>query len=319
MSNYILQLAGSAAPVAVYTKKGDRNYPIGFEIYDGKDPYDLTGCTVLINLTKPDEHTYIGIANIKNEAAGSVDVFLDNERQMTAAEGEGTLELVIIRGGLRRGTANARWIVQEALGSELVSGTVIDGVDTIIENAVSAANTAEQAAQDVAQAISAAEESAEAAARSASEARAIVLGEVFDLIYPVGSIVQYTDASINPNELFIGSTWERIQGRFLFAADTNHATGTEGGAETVTLTTANMPAHRHYTINMGAAQEGVSPTYQNTVARYDRQTTSWEDCHYQLNGRTDDANGGRTSATGSGTPHDNMPPYMAICIWERTA
>lgn len=318
MSNYILQLAGSAAPVAVYTKKGDRNYAIGFEIYDGKDPYDLTGCTVLINLEKPDGHTYVGIAEKVAETAGVVNVTLDNERQMTAAEGEGTLELVIISGGLRRGTANARWIVQEAPGSELVSGTVIDGIATLAENIASSVGEARQEAQNAAQACSAAEESAEAAARSASEASVIALGDVFDLIYPVGSIVQYTDASIDPSTL-LGGRWQRIQGRFLFAADTNHAAGTEGGAETVTLTTVNMPAHRHYTINLGAAQEGVSPTYQNTVARYDRQTTSWEDCHYQLNGRTDDANGGRTSATGSGTPHDNMPPYLAICIWVRTA
>lgn len=316
MSNYILQLAGSAAPVTVYTKKGDRNYPIGFEIYDGKDPYDLTGCTVLINLTKPDEHTYIGIANIKNEAAGSVDVFLDNERQMTAAEGEGTLELVIIRGGLRRGTANARWIVQEALGSELVSGTVIDGVDTIIENAVSAANTAEQAAQDVAQAISAAEESAEAAAQSASEARSIALGNIFDIIYPVGSIVQYTDASIDPNTL-LGGTWQRIQGRFLFAADSSHAIGSEGGSETQTLTTANLPRHMHYTIRM--AQGETSPDYLHTVARSDFEHSNWDNARYQLYGVDAEANSGKSSYVGSGTAHNNMPPYLAICIWQRTA
>lgn len=316
MSNYILQLAGSAAPVAVYTKKGDRNYPIGFEIYDGKDPYDLTGCTVLINLTKPDEHTYIGIANIKNEAAGSVDVFLDNERQMTAAEGEGTLELVIIRGGLRRGTANARWIVQEALGSELVSGTVIDGIDTIIENAVSAANTAEQAAQDVAQAISAAEESAEAAAQSASEARSIALGNILDIIYPVGSIVQYTDASIDPNTL-LGGTWRRIQGRFLFAADSNHSVGTNGGSETVTLTASNIPAHRH--LVMSASTANAVPNGSNTLARYDRSFGSRTGEYYNLNANSDEAIWGRSSATGGGTAHNNMPPYTAICIWKRTA
>ena len=316
MSNYILQLAGSAAPVAVYTKKGDRNYPIGFEIYDGKDPYDLTGCTVLINLTKPDEHTYIGIANIKNEAAGSVDVFLDNERQMTAAEGEGTLELVIIRGGLRRGTANARWIVQEAPGSELVSGTVIDGVDTIIENAVSAANTAEQAAQDVAQAISAAEESAEAAAQSASKARSIALGDIFDIIYPVGSIVQYADASIDPNTL-IGGTWERIQGKFLFGADSSHAIGSEGGSEAVELTTANLPAHRHFILSTYGATESFAIT--STLARYDRSYGQTENEHYTLMATSREANGGRTSVTGSGTAHNNMPPYLAVCIWQRTA
>lgn len=316
MSNYILQLAGSAAP-AVYTKKGDRNYAIGFEIYDGKDPYDLTGCTVLINLTKPDEHTYIGIANIKNEAAGIVDVFLDNERQMTAAEGEGTLELVIIRGGLRRGTANARWIVQETPGSELVSGTVIDGVDTIIENAVSAANTAKQAAQDVAQAILAAEESAEAAAQSASEARSIALENIFDIIYPVGSIVQYADASIDPNKL-LGGRWQRIQGKFLFGADSSHAIGSEGGSETQTLTIANLPRHMHYTIRLGTEGE-TSPDYLHTVARSDFKNSPWENARYQLYGVDAEANAGKSSYVGNGTAHNNMPPYLTVYIWKRTA
>lgn len=316
MSNYILQLAGSAAPVAVYTKKGDRNYAIGFEIYDGKDPYDLTGCTVLINLEKADGHTYVGIAEKVAETAGVVNVTLDNERQMTAAEGEGTLELVIIRGGLRRGTANARWIVQEAPGSELVSGTVIDGVDTIIENAVSAANTAEQAAQAVAQAISAAEESAEAAAQSASKARIVALEDIFDIIYPVGSIVQYTDASIDPNTL-LGGTWERIQGRFLFAADSSHTIGSEGGSETQTLTISNLPRHMHYVIRM--ANGTTSPDYLHTVARTDREHSQWSDCHYQLYGVDQEANAGRSSYAGDGTAHNNMPPYLAICIWKRTA
>ena len=318
MSNYIIQLAGSAAPVAVYTKKGDRNYAIGFEIYDGKDPYDLTGCTVLINLDKPDGHTYIGVAVVVEETAGRVDVRLDNERQMTAAEGEGTLELVIINDGLRRGTANVRWIVQESPGSELVSGTVIDGISVLADEVAANVNRTTQAAEGAARALSAAEESARAAANSAAEARGIVLGDVLDIIYAVGSIVQYADASIDPNVL-LGGTWERIQGRFLFAADDEHAVGTEGGAETVTLTWDNMPPHRHNTINMGAAQSGVSPTYANSVARYDRTTSSWSDCHYQLNGRTDEPNGGRSSVAGAGTPHNNMPPYLAICIWQRTA
>lgn len=316
MSNYILQLASQAAPVAVYTKKGDRNYAIGFEIYDGKDPYDLTGCTVLINLEKADGHTYVGIAEKVAETAGVVNVTLDNERQMTAAEGEGTLELVIISGGLRRGTANARWIVQEAPGSRLVSGTVIDGIATLAENVASSADEVRHKAQNAAQACLAAEESAAAAARSVSEARAIVFGEVLDIIYPVGSIVQYTDASIDPNTL-LGGTWERIQGRFLFAADLSHTIGSEGGSETQTLTISNLPRHMHYVIRM--ANGTTSPDYLHTVARTDREHSQWSDCHYQLYGVDQEANSGRSSYAGDGTAHNNMPPYLAICIWKRTA
>ena len=317
MNNYKLNLAGSAATVAVYTKQGDRLYSIGFEIYDGPDPYDLTGCTVLVNLEKPDSQTYIGIAQVVNAAAGLVNVTLDSERQMTAAAGEGLLELVIIQGGMSQATANARWIVQESPGNDIVSGSVVaEEITLLAEEVASAVSTAEQAAQDASQALAEAEAAAESAAASASAASAIRLEEILDLMYPVGSIVQYTDSSIDPGTL-LGGTWVRIQGKFLFAADNNHAIGTTGGEESVTLTTGNLPAHRHRVMN--DKQANAVPTSSNTMARYDRSFGAREDEYYQLNANSNEANWGRTSATGGGTAHNNMPPYIAVYIWERTA
>lgn len=316
MNNYILYIASSAATTAVYTKQGDRLYSIGFEIYDGPDPYDLTGCTVIVNLEKPDNQTYVGIAQVVDASTGKVNVTLDAERQMTAAAGEGLLELVIIKNGMGQGTANARWIVQESPGSDVASGSVIEGIVELAEDVVSSVSAAAQSAQDAATALAEAEESAESAAASAAEARGIALGNILDLIYPVGSIVQYTDASIDPGTL-LGGTWTRIQGKFLFAADSGHAIGTTGGSETVTLMTANLPAHRHLVMNDKAAN--AVPTGSNTMARYDRSFGVREGEYYQLNANKNEANWGRTSATGNGTPHDNMPPYVAVYIWKRTA
>jgi len=43
-----------------------------------------------------------------------------------------------------------------------------------------------------------------------------------------------------------GTTWERIQDRYLVAASSSsHIVGSTGGSSTVTLTTDNLPSHSH--------------------------------------------------------------------------
>ena len=76
--------------------------------------------------------------------------------------------------------------------------------------------------------------------------------KIFDplTVYPVGAI--YLSASaVSPAQLF-GGVWERIQGKFLLAADSTHEAGSEGGAETHhhstgghALTTEELPSHAH--------------------------------------------------------------------------
>ena len=309
MGRYILNTATGTASPAVYVKQNDKGYAIDFEIRNGSEVFDLTGCIVLFNLLKPDNNEYIGIGEVTSSVDGFASIRLDSNRQMTAAAGEGTLELVIIQGSEVRGTANARFIVQESPTSSTISGTVIEGIAALAADVASAVSSAELSASSAAQA-------AQAAIAAQEEAEAIAMGDIRNIIFPVGSIVQYASASIDPNTL-IGGTWERIQGRFLFAADESHAIGTTGGSETVALTTAQMPRHNHFVINMSKGT--TSPDYQHTVARYDRENTSWDDCHYQLNGNSNDANGGKSSFTGSGAAHDNMPPYLTVYMWKRTA
>ena len=66
---------------------------------------------------------------------------------------------------------------------------------------------------------------------------------LLDRTYPVGSIYM-TVNNANPATLF-GGTWERIQGKFLLGASSGHAAGSTGGAESVTLTQTQLPAHTH--------------------------------------------------------------------------
>ena len=67
--------------------------------------------------------------------------------------------------------------------------------------------------------------------------------EVISKVYPVGSIYMSVNDT-GPGTLF-GGTWQQIQGKFLLGASSGHTAGSTGGAETVTLSAGNIPAHTH--------------------------------------------------------------------------
>ena len=123
---------------------------------------------------------------------------------------------------------------------------------------------------------------------------------VVDLMYPVGSVYISVNET-NPSTLF-GGTWERLKDRFLLASGGAYQNGATGGEATHTLTVDEMPSHTHG----GNSQ---------TVAQGDGGNKS-------VLCRTiygDVAAEATTLATGGGQAHNNMPPYLAVCIWKRTA
>lgn len=113
--------------------------------------------------------------------------------------------------------------------------------------------------------------------------------------YPVGSIyIAYNHT--NPGTLF-GGTWTRITNAFLWAIDENGGIGVTGGAKTVTLTEAQMPKHNHggtYT-NAGTARTHAWLASGGSAMGYD------------------------TVEAGGGEAHNNMPPYIQVSVWRRTA
>lgn len=117
--------------------------------------------------------------------------------------------------------------------------------------------------------------------------------------YPVGAIyLSLTDA--NPAALF-GGTWERIGGRFLLGADSTYAAGSTGGEAAHTLTVDEMPRHNHEIDNLNAA--GNATPFM-TVQAQDKKG-------YGGNVQTMYAGGAKA--------HNNLPPYLAVYIWKRTA
>lgn len=124
---------------------------------------------------------------------------------------------------------------------------------------------------------------------------------LLDLLHPVGSIFQSTD-STSPAELF-GGTWEQVKDVFLLAAGDSHAAGSTGGEETHTLTKAELPDHNHTLKYTGqSVTEGV-----NAIRLYQAASNQYN------------AYSGGQSSNCGGQAHNNMPPYLAVYTWRRTA
>lgn len=120
---------------------------------------------------------------------------------------------------------------------------------------------------------------------------------LLNIIYPVGSIYTST-VNQNPKTLFGFGTWEQIQDRFLLAAGSSYSAGSTGGAADHKLEIDEMPAHTH---NVGLESQKLQ---QGT--HYSRVTAA---------GSTSSV----VSSTGGGKAHNNMPPYLAVYVWKRTA
>lgn len=135
---------------------------------------------------------------------------------------------------------------------------------------------------------------------------------LLNTIYPVGSIYMST-VNISP-ATFLGGTWEQIQDRFLLAAGSTYAAGATGGAATHKLTVSEMPSHTHSFEGNGGSLDPDPYTY-----------VGMEGDNYQdrpsFNFGSDYTSQGYVSlaTTGGGAAHNNMPPYLAVYIWKRTA
>ena len=124
---------------------------------------------------------------------------------------------------------------------------------------------------------------------------------IFDLIYPVGAI--YISVNATSPETLFGGTWEQLHDVFLLASSSSHALGSTGGEETHTLTRNEIPNHTHSFKYTGqSVTTGVNSIrlYQSAPNQYNAYS------------------GGQSSNCG-GQAHNNMPPYLAVNIWRRTA
>lgn len=140
-----------------------------------------------------------------------------------------------------------------------------------------------------------------------AEGGIVVAGKaLWEHIYPVGSIYMSTKED-SPQELF-GGRWERLKDRFLLAAGEEYAPGSVGGEATHVLTEAELPSHSHG--QNGWALGVTSTAYPDAFALakpWDVHNNFQEDGSQSI------------QYTGQGKAHNNMPPYLAVYMWKRTA
>ena len=120
------------------------------------------------------------------------------------------------------------------------------------------------------------------------------------LVYPVGSIYFNAAVATNPATLLGFGTWAAYGGGRVMVGV--HSSGTfdglneTGGAETHTLSTAELPSHTH---------------------TYGKSTTSEAMSIDDIGGLRGAANAD-TGATGGGAAHNNIQPYITVYMWKRT-
>ena len=137
---------------------------------------------------------------------------------------------------------------------------------------------------------------------TSNENKNLNITEICNVIYPIGS-VYISINNIEPSSLF-GGTWEKLEDRFLLASGKTYTNGNIGGESTHKLTIDEMPSHTH-TLYIDAKGTTI-PAW-------------WTRHLFVQNDSPHEAQPNNLTSTGNSQPHNNMPPYLVVNMWKRTA
>lgn len=151
----------------------------------------------------------------------------------------------------------------------------------------------------------------------------------------VGMVIESTtlDTQTKVINFYGGKTWKRIENKFIFGAGANVPVNTIGGQASVTLTVNQIPEHAHtgqipahtHNLNLPLHRSdkeskgvdcGLVPGSVMDVAYANRVAVYASDQNVSA---PNSSTTFTTSTTGRTQSHNNMPPYKAVYIWERTA
>lgn len=157
------------------------------------------------------------------------------------------------------------------------------------------------------------------------------IANYLDKVYPVGSIYMSTN-STSPATLF-GGEWKALnEGRVLIGANSTYPVNSTGGEFEHTLTEEETPSHTHTGSNLLVSGKLTSVAFDPylSISASGAFTISGERSYWRAQGtsktiistRDVTLSGvpeGTTDSTGGSQPHNNMQPYLAVYMWERTA
>lgn len=133
---------------------------------------------------------------------------------------------------------------------------------------------------------------------------------VLKTVYPIGAVYMSTSAT-SPATLF-GGTWAQLKDRFLLAAGDSYSVNATGG-----YTDAVLLKHRHQLTDGRLLRRGTK-NFSAHVKTESSSSIYFTD--FDANTYIGDANfytvneGSVSSGTGR-----NMPPYLVVYMWKRTA
>ena len=148
-------------------------------------------------------------------------------------------------------------------------------------------------------------------ARTGAVLEASQINNLIDVVYPVGSIYMSVN-TVSPSILFGFGVWEKIEDKFLLGSGTTYANGSTGGSADAVIV-----SHSHQSSADGEyIVTSEEDTANNTRVAYSASGNRWVD------GQTSPSNfhhRTRTNTVGEDGTNKNMPPYITVNIWKRTA
>ena len=167
----------------------------------------------------------------------------------------------------------------------------------------------------------------EAPALNAGTFGGMTVTQFVDMIYPVGSI--YISASATSPASLFGGEWAQINGRFLIGTGApennddgispgsyNYAAGAKGGEATHTLTERELPVLSGSVLMHGAGAGGTVVSAATGVFSPGGTESGYRSAELKT---------GASSLSsfdlnaGEGRAHNNLPPYLAVYMWQRTS
>lgn len=142
---------------------------------------------------------------------------------------------------------------------------------------------------------------------------------------PIGCLI-FLDSPQNPATIWLGTTWDKIEGKFILGTEGNESSGTIGGSKKINKN--QLPIHDH-----PATSSTISLTTEDHIHLANGTLDyggGWYGQGGNLGGfskkQTDPAGGKLTGSAqpiitvgNTGNGEDYLPPFYKIHIWKRTS